>query len=450
MTPKIPTSALFAYAVPNLPHSLALLPVINFVPAFYSSELGLPLAIVGLMLFLTRLTDIVTDPIVGAWSDRARTRWGRRKPFIVVGLPVIMAATWFVFVPGESATATTLFLGLFFMYLGFTLVDLPYSAWGAELSPDYDERTKVAGWRSAMGAAGTLAALSVPALLALSGRNDTGTFLFAMAVIFVVAQPLAFAFALWRVPEPVPEELDAGGERTPFFRQLKPVLRNGAFMRLLAAIVLAVGGLCIGATLNLLVTTHVIGAPDAFPYIIFAENVASFLGLPVFLWIAKRYGKHRSFAVAASCYVVGFAVCFLYGPGDLWAFAITRAVTGAALLGITVVGASLTADVLDRDRLETGEARTGLFFAILGMATKLSIAVGVLLGTTLPALGGFQPSDPAHTPQALLSLRLVYCFLAPAIMLPGIWLMWNHPLTREVQQQLRREIEARRAGPAVA
>jgi Na+/melibiose symporter-like transporter len=208
--------------------------------------------------------------------------------------------------------------------------------------------------------------------------------------------------------------------------------------------VLAVGGLCIGATLNLIVTTHVIGAPEAFPYIIFAENVASFLGLPVFLWIARRYGKHRSFAVAASCYVLGFAVCFFYGQGDLWPFAVTRAVTGAALLGITVVGASLTADVLDRDRLETGEARTGLFFALLGMATKLSIAVGVLLGTTLPALGGFQPSDPVHTPEALLSLRLVYCFLAPAIMLPGIWLMWNHPLTREVQQQLRREIDARR------
>jgi Na+/melibiose symporter-like transporter len=445
---RIPKATLAAYAIPNLPHSLAFLPVITFVPAFYATDLAMPFAIVGLMLFLTRLTDIVTDPIVGAWSDRTRTPWGRRKPFIVAGLPILVAATWYVFVPGESRTPAELFAGLFFMYLGFTLVDLPYNAWGAELSKDYDERTRVAGWRSGMGAIGTMAALSVPAILALFGYNDTRTFLFALAIAFAVVQPLAFGFALWRVREPPPETLPTDVRLGSVWSRMRPVIGNRPFRRLLLAAVLAVTGLAIGATLNLIFCTHVIGAPKAFPYIIFAENVASFLGLPLFLWISKRFGKHRAFAIAAAWYSLSFAICLLMGPGDLWAFAIVRTLAGGALLGLTVLTAALTADVVDRDLLETGEARTGLFFACLGMATKLAVAIGVLLGATVPSLAGFQPSDAAHTADGLWGLKLTYGLIAPLVMIPGIFLMWGHPLTREVQQALRQQVAERRAAEA--
>jgi Na+/melibiose symporter-like transporter len=193
----------------------------------------------------------------------------------------------------------------------------------------------------------------------------------------------------------------------------------------------------------------VIGAPKAFPYIIFAENVASFLGLPLFLWISKRFGKHRAFGIAASWYAISFALCLLMGPGDVWAFAVVRVLAGGALLGLTVLTAALTADVVDRDLLETGEARTGLFFACLGMATKLAVAIGVLLGATVPSLAGFQPSDAAHSAEGLLGAQAHLRVDRSAGHDPGDFLMWGHPLTREVQQALRQQVAERRAAEAL-
>ena len=186
------TGALLLYAVPNLPHSLALLPVINFLPAFYSDDLKLPLGLVGLMLFLSRLPDILIDPVVGIWSDRTRTRIGRRRPFILAGLPIICVAVWFAFVPAGAPSLAYLFWCLLFIYLGFTIIDLPYSSWGAEMSADYDERSKISAWRAASGSVGTLLALTIPLILEAIGRPGAREALFWMALFFVITQPLAF------------------------------------------------------------------------------------------------------------------------------------------------------------------------------------------------------------------------------------------------------------------
>jgi glycoside/pentoside/hexuronide:cation symporter, GPH family len=440
---KLSTGTVALYALPNIPHSLALLPVVNFVPAFYSDELALPLGLVGLMLFLTRLTDIVTDPVIGAWSDRTRTRIGRRKPFILAGLPILCLAVWFVFVPMPGANLTSLFFGLFFIYLGFTIVDLPYNAWGAELSSDYDERSRVSAWRGAAGSVGTLAALSIPLALQAMGRPGAGEALFWMAVFFIIIQPLAFLITIARLPERPADDL--GQAPIPFVKGLRLVMGNAPFVRLLVATSFIIAAMAIGATLNLLMFKHVIGAAEAFPTAIFLQNVAALIGVPIWMAIASRHGKHIAMAIAAAWIAACLALSFIWTRGDVIGFSATMVALGLGLGGLLFLAQALTADVTDQDLLDTGRERTATFYAVLGMGTKAAIAVGVLIGTAVPSLVGFQPSDATHSATSLLGVRAVYAFAGLPLMLVAVWLLWRYPLTRELQAGLRAAIAVKRA-----
>lgn len=451
-SPKENTSAqlsrrtLILYGLPNLPHSLALLPVVNFLPAFYADDLGLPLGLVGLMLFLSRLTDIITDPIIGIWSDRMRSRFGRRKPFIVAGLPVICVAVWLAFVPAAGVGLPYLFGCLFFIYLGFTLIDLPYSSWGADLTGDYDERSRVSAVRAASGTIGSLVALSIPLLLTVIGRPGSGEALFWMAVFFVITQPLAFCVMMAGLPEPAPAL--ALAKRPSFGRGLALIARNAAFVRLNIALMLILAGMVVGASLNLIVITHVIGAPQAFPLMVFLQNIVALIGIPFWSRVAARRGKHIAMSLAGLWIAACLALSFVWTRGDTIGFVATIVTLGFGMGGLLFLAQAMIADIADRDTLDSGEERTGTYFAFLGMMTKAAIAIGVLIGTGVPALIGFQPSDPLHTTTQLLGLQAVYAFSAVPLILAASWLLWHYPLTREVQASTRAEILARRRAAA--
>jgi Na+/melibiose symporter-like transporter len=440
---RLTQGAVLLYALPNLPHSFALLPTINYVPAFYSDELGLPLALVGLMLVLSRLPDIVIDPFIGSWSDRTRSRFGRRKPFIALGVPVLMLAAWMLFVPPAGAGLFYLFIGLLLMYLGFAIVDIPYAAWGAELSEDYDERSRVAGTRAAAGTLGSLVTLTIPVILQVLGVTETAVVLFWMALFFIVTQPLFFAVTLYLLPEPMRRILD--GPKLSWRERARIVIGNRSFRRLALAVLLLVSGLGIGATLNKIFIEHVIGSRDGFAIMIFLENIAGLAALPLWLLLAKRIGKHRALALASLWTVSIFALQFTLGPGDATAFIAMTTLRGAALGALISLGGAMVADIADEDQLASGEERPALYFAVLGIATKGSIVLSVLLGTLLPGLAGFQPSDPVHAPEAIAALKLVYCFTPLLLAAPAIWLLWNYPLTREVQAANRLKLDQLRA-----
>ena len=148
------------YGLPSLATSVTALPMALFVPAFYADDLGLPLAAVGTAIALSRLLDVVTDPLIGSLSDRLRLPLGRRKPWMLLGTPLFVLALWRLFVPGDAATPGHLLLWSALLYLGFTLIDLPHKAWGAELSSDYDERSRITSWREGLSTAGQVVLLA--------------------------------------------------------------------------------------------------------------------------------------------------------------------------------------------------------------------------------------------------------------------------------------------------
>jgi Na+/melibiose symporter-like transporter len=204
--------------------------------------------------------------------------------------------------------------------------------------------------------------------------------------------------------------------------------------------------MAIGATLNMIIFKHVVGEPDMFAPAIFAQNIAAIIGIPLWVRLAGTIGKHRAIALAVLTIGAVSAMTFLVGRGEGLFLAALVVGIGSAMGGCFALVAAMIGDLVDRDLIQTGEERTGLMFAALGMATKLAVVFGVLIGTAIPGLAGFQPSDAVHDAGSLLVLRAVFAFVTPVLALIAAWLLWHYPLTRRQQQQLRARItELRRS-----
>jgi GPH family glycoside/pentoside/hexuronide:cation symporter len=430
----------FLYAVPYLTHALAMTPLITFIPSFYADAHGLSLALVGAILFFTRLTDIVTEPIIGILSDRTKGRFGRRKPWIVAGLPFLMLGIWMVFAPPFKVTPTYAVFWIAVTYIAFNVVDTPYKAWGAELSKSYSGRTRVAGWREGFGIASSMSALGLIFVLQSQGMGSTADLMFWLGTSFVILMPVLFAVGLIFVPEPKVELVSVPAVS---LREATAVLfANKPFMRLLGGLIVLMAGAVIGASLHLIVMEKVFHAKHLFPLILAGENVAGLLSLPFWLWLSKRMGKHRALAIGTlSMALLSFPIPLIdHQRPDLYAACIIiRGFAGGAL-GILV--SSMIADVVDLDTLRTGKARNGLYFALVGTLSKFGLAFGALIGTSIPALAGFAMTG-ANTASAVFSLMATYAWLPMLIMGLATPFFWLYPLTEAVQRELRAEIAKR-------
>ncbi|MFN3238028.1 MAG: MFS transporter [Pseudomonadales bacterium] len=447
------------YGIANLPTSIVGLPIALYIPAFYSQNLGLSLATIGVLIALSRLTDVFTDPAIGIASDRLNTRFGRRKPWIVVGMPLMMLSLWMLFVPnsdfaiglwqilgGEAVTNLYLFIWISALYLSFTLVDLPYRAWGAEMSVNYDERSRVTGWREAFGYGGTLMALSIPLIMALVlNKPGPDNALLAIALVVLVLLPVLTAPALIWVREKS-STASPVAKRVSMKRGLKIVLANGPYLRLVISLLFLVASVSMTATLSFFFVNAVMEQPfDRYAIFILAYYLASSLAIPIWFAISKRLGKHKTVVLGILWLSLWSAFIPLLGPEDFWVFFAVMMLKGSAVGALVFLPASMAADVVDLDTLRTGEQRTGLYFSLWGMVNKAAVALGVLIATNGVAWFGFDPALAENTASAKMSVALLYSVGPALFACVALPLLWKYPLSKARQERMRAHIERRDA-----
>lgn len=414
---------------------MAALPMALFVPAFYADDLGVPLAAVGVAIACSRLLDVVTDPLIGGLSDRMHLPLGRRKPWMLLGAPIFLIALWKIFVPSDDVSAVYLAVWSAVLYLGFTLIDLPHKAWGAELSTDYDERSRVTGWREGIATAGQVTLLAAVVWLAARGIEDAAGQLKAIAVAIVIALPVLLLMCVSTVAERIPEGFTH--ERRNTLAGLKIVARNPAFVRMVGCVLFFVSGVAIQGTLHRLVLADVMADQGRFPIMILLENLATLAGIPVWLAISVRLGKDRALMLAALWIALWSLPLVFMREGDVIAMMCVIVVRGSSFASILFLANSIAADVIDVDTLESGEQRSGLFFAVWGMTIKLSLALGVVLGTTLPAALGYDPSAESIGVAIQGHLMWVYGGVPALLMGLGALFLYRFPLTRERHAEVR-------------
>jgi Na+/melibiose symporter-like transporter len=392
---------LLAYGVTGLPLAALGLPLYVYLPAFYAQGLGIAAAAVGAALLVARLVDVATDPLAGWISDRLpSTTWRRRGPMLA-GVPLLLLGVDKLFRPEAGADGGYLLVWALVAYLGWTLVAIPYSAWGAELSDLRHERTRIAAAREGFVILGTLAALAIPAAAGVAA-DPAGT-LALMAEWLWWVLPAAALVTLSLVPA-----APASVVRRPTWREgLRLLGSNRALRRGLLAHVVNGTANGLPATLFVLFVAQVLQARELTGPLLAAYFAAGVAALPAWVWVARRYGKHRAWVASLVLASATFVWVPLLGPGDALLFGVICVLSGMCLGADLALPASIQADVVELDREAGGGERAGLLFGLWGMATKLALALAVGIAFPLLDLAGFD-SAGTNEPTALLALALLY------------------------------------------
>jgi len=428
---------LFAFAAPAVPIAAMGLPISVYLPPFYAGEMGLGLAVVGWVFMVARFWDVFTDPVLGLLSDSYRTRWGRRRHWIVVSLPIMLIATYMLFLPAPPVSGAYLLGWMVILYIGWTLLTLSHMSWGAELTPDYNERSLVQGWREGALILGMLLVLITPAIIDYIGPEDVGRArVAAMGWFVIILLPVTVLLAVTTVGErdvPPPKHV-------PFREAMAVLARNGPLRRLLAADLANGLGAGTMAALFIFVATDVLQMGAWSSAILLAYFAAGVIFVPLIVKISYRFGKHRTMAASALLNGVGLPLIYVVQPGDVALMIIFTALFGVNLGAGSFLLRSVMADVADHDTVETGNHRTGLFFSLLTMTSKLGAALAVGLTYALIDYLGFVPRGEANTALALEGVRATFVWLPTAMYLAVGVIMWNFPLDETRQRENRRII----------
>jgi Na+/melibiose symporter-like transporter len=451
------TFTIWTWASVGLPLAMIGYPVGIYLPDLYSGEMGVPLAAIGTMLMLARFSDAITDPAMGFASDQIETRFGRRKPWIAMGVPMMLLGIWMLFNPVAGVSQWYLLGWYAVMTLGATLIGLPYRAWGAELSTDYHTRTRITSANEVFVILGLIAAAAIPFGIhfAYPEGLSSGAVLHGIALVLLVLLPLVAGLVLWKVPE-VPGLPQA---RTLGMRgSLGSISKNRLFRLLILIELLITGGENFRNALSLFFMRDVVGIEVgriATMYILyFCVGLAA---IPVWTALAKHWGKHRALATAMLLVSIVSVLIFLLERGDFLAFYVLFSAKGFCFGAFAYLPRAMLADVVDVDTARTRSARPGSYFAIHGIATKIAGAVGTGLSLIVVgwvgyrAIKGGDAAGVVNGPSELLWLGILYAIVPTAMFLIAFTFAWRYPLTQERHRRLdaaiQRRNERQAAGP---
>ncbi|MEC9250335.1 MAG: MFS transporter [Pseudomonadota bacterium] len=436
--------------------------------------LGMDPVLVGLLGGLPRFFDAITDPIVGYISDRTRTKWGRRRPFIFFG--AIAAAISFAMLWQFPAGQSEMFyfwyflIGSFIFFLAYTLFATPWVALGYELTPDYDQRNLLMGTQNFIAQM----AYFIPPWLVLWAQNDMfdnmvqGTAVIAWVLAGLVAffGILPAIFLRERMAEVAAKELDETkdqrqgiiGNIWDFMKGFGTALSFVPFLKLCAATFLVFNGFIMIAAFQFYVVAYYIFAGDLEAGA--AHNGAvdslrilfSFVAVAAVAWFATRIGKRKMFGIAIGLAALGYGLkWFLYNPEAPWLLYFAAPLMAFGLGGLFTLMPSMVADVVDMDEVRSHQRREGMFASIFWWVVKLGQGMATAMGGFLLASTGFDQALGGDQAESTLFWLRVWDVTIPVVFyMVAIWLVTTLDISREKAAEVRKILEARRGTTGAA
>jgi glycoside/pentoside/hexuronide:cation symporter, GPH family len=436
-TPRKPMSraGVWAFGAVALPLSTIGLPLTIYLAPFYAGEVGLSLAALGTAMVLARILDIVVDPFIGSLSDRVRTRFGLRKPWLVLGAAVLLLGMVKLFHPPPGVTLAYFLTWLGVMYVGFSLVQVPHRAWGAELSPHYDERTHISSVRQFFATAGLIVSTLVPAIVLGQKGATSADVLSALATMTLIVLPLLVLLNLHFTPDRTLARAASSGVRMDWRAQWRAVKRNGPLRTILLVLFIGFSAETFRQTLTVFYARDVIGVPNlGLIYVYYF--VSAFIGVPFWRWVAKYTGKHKALAGGMVIAIGTNLGLFFLTRGDVALFTTMFIIKGFCFGALDLLPAAMLADATDVDTAISRKSRAGLLFAMAGVVTNFGQAVGQ--GLSLNALSWVGYRAAGETSEAALtSMRVLYALVPSVVLALALLIALRYSLTGARHDRLR-------------
>jgi GPH family glycoside/pentoside/hexuronide:cation symporter len=435
--------AVLRYALPAGPTGFASLLTQIYFLKYATDVLLLSPATLGWMLGLAWVWDALSHPAVGHWSDRTRSRLGRRRPWMLAGCVPLGAAFLGLWSPPSGLTGTPLLLwigaALIVFYTGFTMVDMTHTALGAELSRDYHERTQIFGVRRFLLAAGGLGTVAAIFAFDLGGApRAAGLAVGVAGGTLMIASTL---YTVWVQREPAEHQTHEGAS---FVQSLSDVARNPHGRLLLGIALFQQAGIAALVAAIPFYSDYAIATPGGTSLYIASFMLASLLGVPLWLRIAPRYEKRRLFTFAMTWVGLTIVAIAFVGEGQAWMAAAIAFFAGLGSAGCDALGPSIQADVIDYDELETGQRKEGAYFAVWALVAKVAGALAV--GSTGVLLDGFGfVPGAAQTEDVRFGLRLLTGLVPAVLFLGGVLMFLRFRLGASEHARIRAALDARAA-----
>lgn len=437
-----------SYGAPSFAGAAMAIPIGIHLTIFYSDTILVPLGLIALVKAVARALDAITDPIMGWLSDRTRSRWGRRRPWMALGAPLASICFYFMFTPPEQLSgldAAAWFAVTYTLYYLFhTVYIIPHYGLGPELTLDYHERSMLFGIREGFVVAGTLTAAVLPPILISVFGGERAAYM-SFSVIFGCLLSLLYFNLVWQVSER-PEF--SRRPSNPLIPGIRRVMRNRVF-RLLLTVYLV--GSITGAIPGLMMpyfTKYVLQPedPNLWLAIFLAIYFGSgFLALPVWVWAARRFEKKPVWLVGFLPGIAGSLLLFTLGEGDIIPAAIILAVSGSGFSAGLFLGPSMQADVIDYDELHTGKRREAQFGSLWSIMTKFMIIPSMSIPLAILASVGYVPNI-VQSETVQLTIRLIFCLGPASTASIALLIACFYPINKHIHERIQAGIEEHKKG----
>jgi Na+/melibiose symporter-like transporter len=440
---KVKFDRLVAYSTLQLPLAMAALPVVLNVSHFYGEVLKLSFGIMGAIFIFARIVDAIQDPVIGVISDRFTRRGKRgRLTFVAMMTPVLGAGFYMLFDPPDSIIgnhnlmAFWLLAALLLVHLGYSGVSISYHAHGAELSDDYNERTKVTVGREVFGLSGMTLAVVLPTYLTFKFGESQGYEMLGL-IFLPILLVLSIPTMIWAGPSVHPPVTHAN--RNIFVTFFQP-LKNQLFRRLLLVFVVNGAALGVAVTVMLFYVEHVLkGGKLQAGIILLTYFVAGAASVPLWLLLSRRLSKAAAWFVGMVMTAIAMSLAIFIGAGDFYWFLAISVVTGLGIGADYGLPPSILADVINAQEGGDSKGKTGTYFGLWALSTKLATAIGAAGSLPVAAMLGFNPAQGLYSTTALM---FVYIVLPVAIKIIAALLIWYIRIEAE-RGSVRQELTGR-------
>jgi glycoside/pentoside/hexuronide:cation symporter, GPH family len=419
-----------------------------YFPIFLTDVVGISPAVAALALFIGKSWDYINDPLIGHISDRTRTRWGRRRPFLLFGaLPFALAFAMLWWKPPfATQTAFAVFYAVMFVIYDAagTFVGMPYFALTPELTEDYDERTELTGYRMFFSILGGLISFVLPMMIIGKMAPENADRVWRMGLIFGLVSALPLLLVFFGTRE---RQVFKKMSRPRLFASLKAALKNRPFV--------------FSAVIYLFTWTamHVVEANLLFyiKYVVQRENmseiimavifVTAILSLPLWDWISKKFNKRLAYIYGIAFWAVVQLLLITISASSSLIFLLGLCVLAGLGVGAAhVLPWAMIPDAIEVDELRTGERHEGMFYSLVTLMGKVTNSVAVPLALTVLEVTGYVPNADTQPLSTITGIRLVVGPIPAALLLGGIIFAIFYPLSRKEHQELVEKLQMRRQG----